>query len=83
MPSTKRNKLFGRPGHLPLLGYSKHPLLWTVFGVPVLEASVLSGLRLFAPIRSIDNVLPNAKTRTIHTDAGRVKVPADWTPMKG
>ena len=76
---ARPRKPFGRPGSLPLLGFAKCPRLLSIFGTPVLAASLSSGGAIVSPIRCFDNVLPGAKTRTIHTDAGRVKVPASFT----
>ena len=61
----------------PVLGYSKSPLFLTVFGVPVLKAYLSTGDVVVSPIWCVDDVLANARTRTIHTEAGRIKVPAD------
>ena len=75
--SKEIEKTRGRPEMPPVLGYSKSPLFLTVFGVPVLKAYLSTGNVVVSPIRCVDAVHPEAKTRTIHTDAGRIKVPAD------
>lgn len=70
-----RNRPNGRPGAGPLLGYCKSPRLWSVLGVMVLDGVLMDGARVIAPVWCFDNILDGAKTRTIHTQAGRIKVP--------
>jgi hypothetical protein len=79
--STLPSKRSSRPGVLPLLGYSYTPQILTFMRQPILFASLSNGGRVVARVRCVDNILPGAKVRTIHTDAGRVKVPANFTLM--
>ena len=64
-----------RPNAGPLVGKMVSPRMVTLFD-KTLISGLVDGRRWYAEIWCFDSYQVGAKTRTVHTERGRVKLPA-------